>query len=584
MASTYYNTALNMDARYSPFGSDTVTGIPIDDVTDENGNKSTQNSLTFLSVDGGLMGPASIINNNVAVNYRTIYNGMAAPGENVEYTLYDDYKRLIEGSVKYGEILQDIKNPTYSNIIKWYNDPIIDPYGLATYKIQDFIYLKYYNQIPNNYMITLRRYTQPCMDWMFGLDMPYETLMNFQSHPEVYFSLATAVTYMGEKTGNKLSDILKFDYGMEWEEKTGEIESLRNADGGLAAQIKANDEQIAGRAKMTGKQRAAMIFRTGGQVKEAFSRGQMPDGDLFAQRYGANFYGDLNVVNKVKLRSRGLNFTNSFSLNFEYSLKSLKCVNPRVAMLDILSNFLILTGNYGDFWGGATIFYGQHSIAPQFGDPDKLRMGDYKGYVKSIFSSIKDSFSALSDGKAVGEGGLKAAFGNLLSGSLESMLGPLFGGKIGTTGQANVTKALLSGEPSGFWHVTVGNPLDPIAMMGNMAISKTSVTFGDALGYDDFPTEVKFTVELEHARPRDNAGIQAMFNAGRGRFYAFTNSDIEKAYHNVDALSGFKRPSTNQETNTDYDLNSWTYSYTPKDSGQGDMSPRMRQIGGNIGH
>ena len=242
-------------------------------------------------------------------------------------------------------------------------------------------------------------------------------------------------------------------------------------------------------------------------------------------------------------------------------------------MLDILSNFLILTGNYGDFWGGATIFYGQHSIAPQFGDPDKLRMGDYKGYVKSIFSSIKDSFSALSDGKAVGEGGLKAAFGNLLSGSLESMLG-----------QANVTKALLSGEPSGFWHVTVGNPLDPIAMMGNMAISKTSVTFGDALGYDDFPTEVKFTVELEHARPRDNAGIQAMFNAGRGRFYAFTNSDIEKAYHNVDALSGFKRPSNNQETNTDYDLNSWTYSYTPKDSGQGDMSPRMRQIGGNIGH
>ena len=85
MASTYYNTALNMDARYSPFGSDTITEYSIDNVTDENGNKSTQNSLTFL--DGGLMGPASIINNNVAVNYRTIYNGMAAPGENVEYTL-----------------------------------------------------------------------------------------------------------------------------------------------------------------------------------------------------------------------------------------------------------------------------------------------------------------------------------------------------------------------------------------------------------------------------------------------------------------------------------------------------------------
>ena len=122
---------------------------------------------------------------------------------------------------------------------------------------------------------------------------------------------------------------------------------------------------------------------------------------------------------------------------------------------------------------------------------------------------------------------------------------------------------------------------DPDLNVSDEDIIPTLKTIYD---YENIPTEVKFTVELEHARPRDNAGIQAMFNAGRGRFYAFTNSDIEKAYHNVDALSGFKRPSTNQETNTDYDLNSWTYSYTPKDSGQGDMGPRMRQIGGNIGH
>lgn len=582
MASTYYNTSLNMDARYSPFGSENIKSTTIDDVKDDNGKSSIQESLTYL--DGDLSAPASIINNNVAVNYRTIYNGMAAPGAGVDYTLYDDYTRLIDGSIKYGEILQDIKNPTYSNIIKWYNDPLMDPYGLASYKIQDFIYLKYYNQIPNNYMITLRRYTQPCMDWMFGLDMPYETLLNFQTHPEVFFSIATAVTYMGDKAGNKLSDILKFDYGMEWEEKKAEVESLRNSDGGLAAQLKMNEDQIAGKTKMSGKQRAAMIFRTGGQVKEAYTQGQLPDTDLFAQRYGTNFYGDLNVIDKTKLRSRGLTFSNSFSLNFEYSLKSLKCVNPRVAMLDIISNFLLLTGNYGDFWGGATIFYGQHSIAPQFGDPDKLRMGDYKGYTKSIFSSIKDSFSALADGKSVGEGGLKSAFGNLLSGSLESFLGPLFGGKIGTTGQSQVTKALLSGEPSGHWHVTIGNPLDPIAMMGNMAVNKTTVTFGDALGYDDFPTEVKFTVELEHARPRDNGAIQAMFNAGKGRFYAFTNSDIEAAYHNLDPMKNFKSPSTQQKTNTNFDSGTWTYSYNPTDPKQGDLNPRIRQIGGNLGH
>ena len=73
-----------------------------------------------------------------------------------------------------------------------------------------------------------------------------------------------------------------------------------------------------------------------------------------------------------------------------------------------------------------------------------------------------------------------------------------------------------------------------------MAVTKTSVQFSDALGYDDFPTEVKFSVELEHARPRDNSFIESMFNAGKGRIYAFTNGDLEKAMHNVDTLANFK--------------------------------------------
>ena len=88
--------------------------------------------------------------------------------------------------------------------------------------MQDFIYLKYYNQIPNNYMITLRRYTRPCEDHMFGLDMPAEYVASMNNYTPDYFALATAVTYMGEKTGNKLSDILKFDYGANWKYKEAE--------------------------------------------------------------------------------------------------------------------------------------------------------------------------------------------------------------------------------------------------------------------------------------------------------------------------------------------------------------------------
>ena len=75
-------------------------------------------------------------------------------------------------------------------------------------------------------MITLRRYTHPCDDHMFGLDMVAEDVNFLNGYDESHFALATAVTYMGEKTGNKLSDILKFEYGANYEEKDAQVQML----------------------------------------------------------------------------------------------------------------------------------------------------------------------------------------------------------------------------------------------------------------------------------------------------------------------------------------------------------------------
>ena len=67
---------------------------------------------------------------------------------------------------------------------------------------------------------------------------------------------------------------------------------------------------------------------------------------------------------------------------------------------------------------------------------------------------------------------------------------------------------------------------------------------GDALGYDDFPTEIKFTVNLEHCQPRDNAQIENMFNGAKGRFYSFTNGDILNAYKTIDSMQNFQQNDT----------------------------------------
>ena len=319
---------------------------------------------------------------------------------------------------------------------------------------------------------------------------------------------------------------------------------------------------------------SAAAGMAGVKAQDAIAASHRFEGDEYSKVYGENIYGDVNVINKTKLRSRGLTYSGNFTLNFEYSLKSLKCVNPRVAMMDILSNFLILTGNYGAFWGGETRFYGQRSIAPQFGEPEKLRNGDFKGYFKSVLNDVKSGFENIStmDG---GNGDLWSGLKNLASGALQGLLGNLLGGNVGVPGQTQAPAALLSGNPTGYWHVTIGNPLDPIAMMGNMAVTKTTVQFNDVLGYDDFPTEVKFTVDLEHCMPRDTAGIENMFNGAKGRFYSFTDANLLNTYVDVNNMTAFQprnADQNSQETNIEFDKNSRPITMN-----------KLRVIGANLG-
>ncbi len=594
MPNTFYYDACNVDARMTPFPPELQ-------------NLKQDDGLDFYVAadqekDGALVLPHSIMNDNVAINYRTIYNGYPLFSKEGRFTEYSDYERCISRDKYYAAYLQDKKNPTYKNIISYYGSEDFDPFGLARYKMQDFIYLKYYNQIPNNYMITLRRYTRPCQDHMFGLDMPAYLVNDMNDYSTGYFALATAVTYMGEKTGNKLSDILKFNYGANWEKRSGKVESINNPDGGLAAQMKErrgmSPELLSGTARIGGQNSAtaqmkslwmmsAMVAGKGGNMNEAMAAQHRYEGNTFNARYGEELYGDVNVVNEVQMRSRGLTYANNFSLNFEYSLKSLKCVNPRIAMMDILSNFLILTGNYGTFWGGETIFYGNRSIAPQYGDPDLLRAGKYGEYIRSLAGDVKEGFRKIAQLDETGGGSflenLWTGIKNVGSGFLQGLLGNLLGGNIGIAGEGQIVQALLSGEPSGFWHVTVGNPLDPIAMMGNMAVKNTSVQFSDALGYDDFPTEIKFTVELEHCMPRDNAQIENMFNGTKGRFYSFTNGDILNAYKTIDTMQNFQDNDTmsNQEINKAFSVDG-----TPRNSlskhGREHQAEVIKTVGGHI--
>jgi hypothetical protein len=210
-------------------------------------------------------------------------------------------------------------------------------------------------------------------------------------------------------------------------------------------------------------------------------------------------------------------------------------------MLDIFANLMVLTYSNANFWGGANRFLaGGGFVASRFGDVDLLRAGKAKEYYQSVVSAIVpglDNLKGTTDGGRVkinldvknGVKGfidsVKDSVSSLFSGKgTQNLLGNMMGGFInkfiGAPPAAMHAKGLITGEATGNWHVTIGNPINPIAMIGNLIMSDAVITFGGGLGYDDFPTELNMEVTLKHARPRDKTDFESIFNAGKGRLYA----------------------------------------------------------------
>ena len=460
--------------------------------------------------------PRSIFQKFALFNFRGLYGGLTGSG------VFNDYTDSPNNEAMGGS---NAKNISISKLIEYYNTN----YPRIGYTAADFLYCKYYKKIPVNHLITLRRFPTPVNDNIFDLTQSPASKDPKATTPEAAVDATqtagvTAITYMGEMAGNKLDDILTMSYGLNYKEIKSELEDISSGDGGYTSQPLYT--------KMTGVggsvgQATADAFR-GITSRQKFAGQNMSTGDKLGTTYANFVIGPVNVIDSTMIRERGMKFQNDLKLNFEYELKSLNYINPKIAMIDIISNMLTMTYNNGQFFGGGQRYYGgAGAVASQFGDINKLRQGDFSGYIGSVVTEVESGFKNVFGG-GTGEFNLengleglkkvgKTLLGNMLGGFLSSSVGAVSG--------TQATKALISGEPTGDWHVTVGNPLNPIVTMGNMYCDNSTMTLGQGLGYDDFPMEVKFEIDLKHGKPRDKGDIENMFNAGRGRIYASAKGD-----------------------------------------------------------
>lgn len=412
-----------------------------------------------------------------------------------------------------------VENPTAAQILRWAeeNGDKVDgtTLGPTPYQWNDFLWCKWYGKIPNNRLLTLRRYP-----------IPIEDNIQLANSKMPLIPIAQAVTWWGAETGNSLSDILGMNYGFKWRNPPA-TSAVQDVQGN---EIKAED--LLDVAGVTGdsirKILLATLFDNPANPYDATGF------DKKAQEWLQSAYGNegpywnrvlgpINVIDSTQVRERGYNFTHTIKLTFTYKLRGFNNINPKIAMLDLITNFLSLTYNNAEFWGGSIRYFQKTGYILPGLPSQKFEEGDFIGGIQDVIkytlSEIQKKGGELAKlAETVGKGISDADAGKVAEELAKSSAAQnVAGSQVKELMQKPLLiRSFLDGRAVGEWHLTVGNPMNPVAVIGNLCLKSTQIKFSESVGLDDFPTEVTFTVTLEPGRPRAKQDIESMFNLGGG--------------------------------------------------------------------
>lgn len=263
--------------------------------------------------------------------------------------------------------------------------------------------------------------------------------------------------------------------------------------------------------------------------------------------------GPVNVKNTFLIRDRGLSTAApdaQWKLKFEYKTDSYYGLSQRRVALDIIANMLSLTYSDGEWLKSLNIYYKQLGIPLADTEQSLIEGAMVNGVLNAeklalAFLEIAKTRAAdiISNGLSMASTAVNVTAGTALEGLKAFMTGSEINldafNKL-TPAQRQpfeegiaieLTKALAAsfplflqqrsavpGVPTGNWHLTIGNPMNPIMRIGDIVVKDCTLTFGDELGPDDFPIDLTFDVTLSPTKPRDSQDIRRTFNAGRADY------------------------------------------------------------------
>ena len=429
--------------------------------------------------------------------------------------------------------------------------------GMARYKYADFMYCKDLGKVSNNHLITLRKFAHPIGDHIFEMASPKYVATAGDHSFQVEGDIGRLVTWFGTDD-NRLEDICKYSYHATWKELEAKIEEQdAQADDpstGILGMISNAFNPAYNKAVNAGQAGNHSIWGwLGSQLSDHTFQGIGKNNGLLRNYDNNKVYTPTNTVQSTNIYEGKLEFSHEFTLNFSYQLRAYDNINPRSALIDLIGNILEVTYRRGKFWGGDRKLIGP----PQ----DMGPFNKTSAFIDNAFDKLGGFFQSLVDGGINFQdilGKIGSTFNNMIGQAMNlvkgnglSEAGNALAAKIkdlnSTTAFTEAAKgylknalgrptlyawqSLLSGDDVGLWHVTIGNPRNPTLAMGNLILTNAQISHSGPLGIDDFPSELKVSITLKHARPRDLTEISRMYTKGAATIYQhFAHHDLNQFF------------------------------------------------------
>jgi hypothetical protein len=393
-------------------------------------------------------------------------------------------------------------------------------------KYSDFAYLKNYGVYPNNRLVVVRRFETPVPDNLFevkGMKSPMSTIVGY---------------------ADNIGDLIKIDVNEGWEESESSLKSLLNDFGkdvmgnvfgegkGLGDKVMGGMDLIPMSNLTTMLQRRILSDKRIGIISEK-DASELP-------------IADPNIIRESKKRKMvgedssgsGLDGKFEMTITTEYEQKFINGVDPTIVYMDIINNVLQMGTSRSTFYLGRSDDPANKTrdIINRF---SKDPMGELKVWCEVIVESMKNALTELGQtlvngiSKVIDGGGeeensedaerkkkeqekidadnkikgVSALLTNIANDILKNIIVKYRHRLLGV-----ITN--MTGAPSTPWHVTIGNPLRPVFVSGDMLCKNLTIEPGNILAFNNLPSTIKVTMKLESAR---NLGLQEIFakyNAG----------------------------------------------------------------------